>query len=262
MFNLEEITRVSIEIIILIIITIVAKAIAKIIVKLLTRRNNKLPERRRKTIESLLLDLIKYITSMLFGLALLYIFGVTPNVIVASFGAVAITFGIAAKDLLNDILNGIFNIYEGYYDVGDYIEVQNYEGTVVACGIKSTTLKDASNETIIIPNSSITCIKNYTKDNIFLLLDYSISYDESLKKVELLIEETIFPILNEHLYVYSCEYMGVQNLAAHSVDLRIAVECEAIERYNVERFVNRELYLHFQKNKIEIPFNQLVIHKG
>ncbi|MCR5692693.1 MAG: hypothetical protein K6G74_01805, partial [Bacilli bacterium] len=53
------------------------------------------------------------------------------------------------------------------------------------------------------------------------------------------------------------EYLGVSALSASSVDLKIACHCEEKDRFVVERALNRELYLLFVNNGVDIPFNQI-----
>ena len=53
------------------------------------------------------------------------------------------------------------------------------------------------------------------------------------------------------------EYLGVSALSASSVDLKVICHCQEVDRFDVERALNRELYLLFVNNGVDIPFNQL-----
>ena len=56
-------------------------------------------------------------------------------------------------------------------------------------------------------------------------------------------------------------YTGIEELGNSSVVLRVLAKCDELDKYKVSRAMNREFKLLFDKNKIEIPFPQLVIHQ-
>ena len=55
---------------------------------------------------------------------------------------------------------------------------------------------------------------------------------------------------------------GVQTLGESSVVLRVIGMVEETDKRQTARNLNRELKILFDKNNIEIPFNQLVIHQA
>ena len=57
-------------------------------------------------------------------------------------------------------------------------------------------------------------------------------------------------------------YKGVEGLNASAVTLRITVETEEANVFIARRRLNREIKLLFDKNGVEIPFTQVVLHQG
>ena len=56
-------------------------------------------------------------------------------------------------------------------------------------------------------------------------------------------------------------YKGVAELADSAVVIRFAANCEEGTRYQVERDMNRQFKLAFDRNNINIPFPQVVLNQ-
>ena len=56
-------------------------------------------------------------------------------------------------------------------------------------------------------------------------------------------------------------YKGVAELGDSAVIIRFAANCEEGARYQVERDMNRQFKLLFDKNNINIPFPQIVLNQ-
>ncbi len=56
------------------------------------------------------------------------------------------------------------------------------------------------------------------------------------------------------------KYLGVTELDDSSINMRIIARTVATEHIQIERNVRADLVIFCVKNKIEIPFPQLVIH--
>ena len=57
-------------------------------------------------------------------------------------------------------------------------------------------------------------------------------------------------------------YVGVEALAASSVDLKVIAKVTENNIYAARRMMNRAVKLAFDAGGIEIPFPQLVVHQG
>lgn len=215
---------------------------------------------RSETIQSVIGDLIKYTISIFCFISILPALGIPTSVIVASSGAFAVIIGLGGSEFISDFINGFFALFEGYYDVGDYIKTGSYEGYIVELGLKSTSLRTANNEIVSIPNSSIIEVINLSKMNYSQFPNIGISYNEDLVKVERIINDKLVPAVQAHPEVISAAYLGVFALNASSVDLKFELVSSADDRFQAARILNRETKLLFDQHEIEIPFNQLVVH--
>lgn len=218
---------------------------------------------KKATVRKLMISFVKYaslIIGMIWGLAIL---GVNVAAIFAGVGVISLVIGFGAESLIEDIITGLFIIFEGQYSVGDIVCIDGFRGTVSAIGVRTTHIVDLGGNIKIINNSSIRNIQNLSSRNSMAVSDISISYNQPLEEAEAVVKETLLQIQEAHPEVFPnpLVYLGVQELAASSVDLRITAVVDEPNIYAARRIMNRELKLAFDRNHIEIPFPQLVIHQ-
>lgn len=215
-----------------------------------------------ETICRLLQNFVKYISVLAMLYYCLALFGVNTATLLASAGILSLIIGLGAQTLVSDILAGLFIIFEGEFHVGDIVTIGDYRGTVVEIGIRTTKIQDGSKNIKIISNSSVTGVVNMTKEHSFTWVDVGIEYGESLERVENILEKE-FPNIRENLpdIIDGPFYKGVVSLGDNSVNLRVMVLCEEGNRVQMERDLNREMKLIFDKYDINIPFPQVVVNQ-
>lgn len=190
------------------------------------------------------------------------LFGVDTATLLASAGILSIAISLGAKDMVGDILAGLFIIFEGEFRVGDIVMIGDWRGTVLEIGVRTTKIEDGSKNIKIIRNSNVTDVINMTKRSSYAFCDVGIEYGESLERVENILEKE-FPTIRRHLPAITDGpfYKGVVSLGDNSVNVRILVQCEEADRIQLERDLNREMKLIFDKYDINIPFPQVVINQ-
>ncbi len=218
---------------------------------------------RGETIGRMIISLLKYIILILAVFLCLSLLGFNTGTLVASAGVVSLVVGLGAKELIGDILAGLFIIIEGEFRVGDIITVGDFRGTVSEIGVRTTKMVDGVGNVKIINNSQITDVINMTKNHSFANCNVGIGYDEDLERVEEVLAKEL-PLIRERnrLIKGGPFYRGVASLADSSVILRIMAECDEEDRIQLERDLNREIKLIFDKNGINIPYPQIVVNEG
>lgn len=217
---------------------------------------------RGETICRMISSFIKYLSVI----AMLYycfaLFGVDTATLLASAGILSIAISLGAKDMVGDILAGLFIIFEGEFRVGDVVNIGGWIGTVLEIGIRTTKIEDGAKNIKIIRNSNVSDVINMTKHTSFASCDMGIEYGESLERVENIFEKE-FPNIKERFpaILDGPFYKGVVALADNSVNVRIVAQCREQDRVQLERDLNREMKLIFDKYDINIPFPQVVINQ-
>ncbi len=217
---------------------------------------------RGETVCRLLGSFIKYATIIGMAYYCLMLVGVDTTTLLASAGILSIAISFGAKELVSDILSGLFIIFEGEFRVGDIIKVGDWRGTVVEIGVRTTKVEDGSQNIKVIRNSDISNVTNMTKETSYASCDVGIEYGESLERVENILSKEL-PNIRKRLpaIIDGPFYKGVVELGDNSVTIRIVVQCSESDRLQLERDLNREMKLIFDKYDISIPFPQVVINQ-
>ena len=156
---------------------------------------------------------------------------------------------------------GIFIVFERTFEIGDIIVVDGFRGTVKEMGIRTTKIEDAGGDVKVINNSDIRTLINMTSKLSTAVCDISISYNEDIEKVEQVLNKNLGKIKEKYkAIVNGPTYVGVQSLADSAVIIRVIAECNEMMRYQVQRDINREIKIIFEKNNIQIPYPQIVVH--
>jgi small conductance mechanosensitive channel len=90
-----------------------------------------------------------------------------------------------------------------------------------------------------------------------------ISYDENIDRVINMLTAELEKIYNNQLItgIIDCpQVLGVEQLADSSVIIRIRADCSVGENWNVERQLRRLIKNALDREGIEIPFPQQVVH--
>ena len=217
---------------------------------------------RGETVCRLLGSFVKYATIIGMVYYCLMLVGVDTTTLLASAGILSIAISFGAKELVSDILSGLFIIFEGEFRVGDIIMVGDWRGTVVEIGVRTTKVEDGSKNIKVIRNSDISNVINMTKETSYASCDVGIEYGESLERVENILAKEL-PNIRKRLpaIIDGPFYKGVVSLGDNSVNIRITVQCAEKNRIQLERDLNREMKLLFDKYDISIPFPQVVINQ-
>ncbi len=217
----------------------------------------------RQSLASLLSSFAKYLGAIVLIFAILGTLGIDTAVLLASAGILSLIVGLGAQPLIEDIFAGIFIVFEHTFEIGDIIIVDGFRGTVKEMGIRTTKIEDAGGDVKVINNSDIRTLINMTSKLSTAVCDVSISYSDDIEKVEKVLKDNLGQIKNKYKAIINGpEYVGVQSLSDSAVVIRITAECNEMMRYQVQRDINREIKIIFDKNNITIPFPQVVIHES
>ena len=227
--------------------------------KLNIKHVNKDIDKRRATIIGLINNIIKYIIIIIVVILILNTFGVDTTSIIASLGAVSVIIGLAFQDIIKDFLAGIFIIFDNAYAVGDWVEINGFKGEVVSLGLKATKIKSYTGEVKIISNSSFSEVTNYNINHSKIVIYVPFSYEVKIEKIEKALE-IIKEKIEENKNVHKMELLGVDEFESSSISYAIAIECVPMTHIGIKRETLKLIKTTFDKEGIEIPYNQLDIH--
>ncbi len=122
-------------------------------------------------------------------LIILQVFDVSVTPALAALGVGGLAVSLALQSTLTDLISGIQLIAARQVRPGEYIRLSTgEEGYVVDINWRTTTVRQLTNNMIIIPNAQMTSsiLVNYAQPqtDLAILLDIGVSYDADLERVE------------------------------------------------------------------------------
>ncbi len=215
-----------------------------------------------RTIAILLTELFRYlavITAIIWGLSIL---GVNTSALLAGAGIISLIIGFGAQSLIEDIITGLFIIFERQYEISDIIILDDFRGVVRAIGVRTTTIEDVGGNLKVVNNSDIRNFQNRSKNNSYSLCLVGVSYNTNIPMMEKAIAEALPEIYenNQDLFLSEPEYLGIEEFADSSMVLKFQVLTKEENFFRSKRRLNREVKMMLDSAGIEIPFPQVVVH--
>lgn len=268
--NLFHILTVLVTIVVLFVLTkLVLNQLSKYTAKAIDKaKNNPNDQKSRQVITAmtLLRSVGRYLIYFIFIALVLYQLGfgnVFGNLMLtAGFGSLAISFG--AQSIVKDVVTGFFMIFERQYAVGDFVKIGEFEGVVTSIAMRVTYLRSFKGQKIIIPNGSIANVINYTNEYNTAVITIPTPYSANTKKIIDMVQEELdkYQSDNLELFVERPSVMGIGNFNTSSVDLTVVAKVKALSQWQVERDLRLAIKERFDTEKIDIPFQQVVVHNA
>jgi moderate conductance mechanosensitive channel len=193
---------------------------------------------------------------------------VSPNLKTALFtgaGLLSVAIGIGAKDLINDFINGIFIIIENQYRVGDVIQIAGLSGVVEDISIRTTVLRDLDGNRHHVPNGSIDTTSNMTLGFSRVNINIDVSYDTDIDKLESVVNEVGKELSEDETFKEKIlsppKFLRIDAFAKSSITIKIIADTTTGDQWDVKAELLRRIKKRFDKEKIEIPFPQVVVHQ-
>lgn len=217
--------------------------------------------RKANTISSLIRSLIKYVVIIAAICFILIAWGVDVAGVLAGVGVLTLIIGLGCQTLIQDIISGLFIVFDDYFAVGDTVIIDGFRGTITEVGLKTTKLEDFGGNIKSISNSSINTVVNMSRLRSVVSVTLSVSYNEDVEHVEGLIVKEI-NLMKEKIpsIIEGPWYKGIDNVSASSIDFLVLAFVKEADRFQVTRDMKREFYLLFKNNNIQIPYNQVTVN--
>ena len=154
-------------------------------------------------------------------------------------GISSVVIALAAQDIAKSFLAGISIISDRPFEIGNYITVGELSGTVEDITFRTTRIRNADYQVIVLPNSILTdnnIINSSKRDTRRFFTVLTLELDTPLEKVSQLTENmklalTTHPqIINETVKVF------FEKISADGIDLSIDLKTNALEYVDYLKF--------------------------
>ena len=174
------------------------------------------------TITKFLADILLWILRILLFVAFIDKLGIGTSSFVAILGAMGLAVGLSLQGSLSNFAGGMLIILFKPFKVGNFIEAQGVSGTVCEIQIFVTKITTSNNQTIFIPNGSLSngTIINYSLlENRRADLNIAISYNTDIRKAK----EIIFSVLNSNPKILKTPAADVSVKSLTDTGIQLAV---------------------------------------
>jgi small conductance mechanosensitive channel len=196
------------------------------------------------------LAIIGAIVSMQFLAAV----GVNLAPLLASAGVAGVAIGLAAQNIVKDVLNGMLILIEDQFNVGDTVRLAGLAGTVEAMTLRKTMVRDGDGTLYVIPNSQITTVANqsigYSIATVNVSVDFSANPDEVVKHLK----EIAMDIRNDErfrkLFVSDPQVLGVDSVRGSEIVFPVIFKTLATQQYAPVREFRRRVRLALEEHHL------------
>ena len=230
------------------------------VIRRILRLLDKLYERKsvEMSIRGFLSNIVNVLLYVAVVLMIVQTIGVDTTSLVAMLASAGLAIGMALSGTLQNFAGGVMILVLKPYRVGDYIEAQGEEGTVVNIGLFTTTLHTVDKRVIYIPNSSISTsvIDNYST-SATRRVDWTVKVEygtepEAVRKTLIDIMSADSRISKENKPV-----VFLTELADSSVIFSARAWVKNEDYWDVKFDLNEKIYTELPRRGICFPYSQL-----
>lgn len=206
-------------------------------------------------------NMAKVVMTLLLILTVIQMLGVNVTSIVALFASATLAIGMALSGTMQNFAGGVMILLLKPYRVGDYISAQGQSGTVKSIMLFSTQILTTDNQTIYIPNSSISSaiIDNYSAaETRRVEISVGISYGDDVDVAR----EAILALARADARILAdpAPVVYVTALADSSVNLSARLWVKNEDYWSVFFEMNEKVYKVLPQKGINFPFPQMDVH--
>lgn len=180
-------------------------------------------------------------------------------------GALSVGIGLGLQNIVNNFVSGIILLFERPVKVGDWVLINGEEGKIKQINIRSTEVETFNRASVIIPNATLlsTSVTNLTHGNNWMRFKVAIgvAYGSDTQRVKEILLECAAS--NKKVLKKPEPYVLFQNFGSSSLDFELRGYSSNIwEGWAIPSELRFEINRRFAEEGIEIPFAQMVIHRG
>lgn len=261
-FNIsQEVMNVVTRIFKIVIIITTAVALANSI----TTKSAFIKKMQAKTDKSLdkhtlkiLIKAIKIVIYVIAGFLVITELGFNLNGLIAGLGIGSLAVTLAAQDTIKNFFGGLTLVLDKPLKIGDYIIINNIEGTVEDIGFRTTKVRTIDNSLLYVPNavmvaSAFVNCSQKTKNRYRNIISLDLNND--LEKIERC-KAKILEMLNAHEMVQK-EDILIKFTAISSKGIDILVDCfvntvEAKEFLDIKEDINYKIVQIFNNEGVKL----------
>ena len=240
--------------------------VGKYIIKWINRLFAKVLENRKVEagVQTFLRSMVNILMIIMLAMAVIGRLGIELTGFAALLASAGVAVGMALSGNLQNLAGGLIILVFRPYKVGDYIESgTGASGTVQEIQIFHTVLVTPDNKVVYAPNgvmSNALCTNYSHKEERRVDFTFSFEYGEDFEKVRAVLLKVI--AADSRILTTPEPFIELGAMADSSVNVTVRVWVKSADYWNVFFGMNKEVYATFNKEGINIPYPQMVVHNA
>ena len=209
--------------------------------------------------------IIKFLIVFFVVASFLQSHGYSLTSVIAGFGITGLAVGFAAQQTIASMFGTMGILADKTYKIGDYIKINDLEGTVESINLRSTKIRSLPNYLVTVPNDVVAnnIVENITRAHKRRIdATFGITYDTSNEKIERAME-IIRIVAQRHPEVYDDYAVNIETLDSSSINIRLIAYAKT-RIYTEFLRIRSEVYLdvikQFREDKIEFAFPSTTVY--
>ncbi len=211
---------------------------------------------RTRTLGSVGRAILTWTISVIAIILILGRLGVDLGAVLTSAGIVAAGLAFGAQNVVKDVLNGIFMVFEDQLGVGDLITVGEITGTVEEVGIRVTQVRALDGTLWFIRNGEVLTLGNSSQGWGRALIDVTVDANQDLAHVSDVALDAARELLTSERFARKVtgdpEVWGLESVFGDRATLRMAVRTRPEAQWEVQRGIRAALRRKFADEGIKL----------
>lgn len=185
---------------------------------------------------------------------------INPLPLLAGAGVVSIVIGLGAQPLINDVVSGLFILFERLYLVGDFIETGSARGVVELVQLRTTRVRDPDGQLHILRNGQLGDVINFSKGYTNAVVEVGVAFDSNLDHVYSVLGKAGDELkANNPDVLKSTIVQGLNDFGESQLTIRTVTRVKPGRHRPIARQYRKLIKEAFDREGIEIPFERRVV---
>lgn len=188
------------------------------------------------------------------GLTALSEIGINIAPLLAGAGVAGIAIGFGAQHLVQDVITGMFVLFENAIQIGDGVTAAGLSGSVEQLSVRTMRLRASDGSVHIIPFSSVTTITNNNRGLGNAAVSVTVAFTEDVDRVMEVLSEIGAAMRQDEEFgpkiLGELQIFGVDQVRPWGVTITGQIVCTDGGRWPVQREFNRRLKKRFEEEQI------------
>lgn len=251
----QNLPNIALAIMVLVTAFLTARLVSKWVKRLIGKR---VPQKSISNLIANMTSVFVVLLGLFLALSIMNLSNAVMSLLTGA-GVAGLVIGLALQGTLSNTVSGIVLSFRKNVSLGDWVETNGYAGEVIQINLNNFIIREADNNTVIIPNKTIieNPLKNYSlTTKMRVTLHCGVGYESDLDLVEQLTKQTISDTLvqvdsTDEVEFYFQEFGD----SAINYMTRFYIEGEsALEKFKAKNTIIKAIKKAYDRHGINIPF--------